>query len=139
MLRSTLVLQLLTFFLDTQGADAKSVMELFPEEFMPRVQRSERPPRADFPWAGASADLTDSIWYLAERRLIRITPDGRVAIPKATADVGSVPMNFSPSEPRAEQRDEGFGFVPLLEWTGDRVRLPEHAQSYDFEEPRFEV
>jgi len=133
MLRSTLIVQLFTFVLDAQGADAMSAMEVFPEEFAPRVHHSEKPPRADFPWQGASADLTDSIRFLAERHLVDITPDGRVVPPHATSSTAVMDW-FSP-----EERDEGLGFAPLLQWTSDGVRLPGESEPHDFEVPRAEA
>lgn len=143
MFKSTLVAQLLTFVLDARGVDMMSVMEMFPEEFTPRAQRSESPARLAFPWTGASTELTDSVRFLEARHLIEVRADGSIVPAGERADA-----RWSTSTPRVgvaevergspSEMDEGFGYEPVLEWTGDRIRLAEPVDPLDFDQPRFE-
>lgn len=130
MLKSTLVIQLLTCVLDSQGADARSVSELFPEEFVPRVQGADPASNARLPWLGASPDLMDSLEFLLERHLVEVTHEGRL-VPGAPA----TPLfeRFT----RIDQ-EEGFGFVPVYDPADAPSIAPGHAEPFSFDEPRLE-
>jgi len=154
MIKGTLVAQLLTLVLDAQGVDMKSVMETFPEEFGPRPQRSESTARAAFPWRGASAELTDSVRFLEQRHLIEVRPDGSLAAATPTrfveiawsveygvdrsTDRGGVPDDTEAERVSASGIDEGFGYVPLDEWSDGRIRAVEPLDPLDFDQPRLE-
>ena len=126
MSKSTLIAQILTLLLDSQGADASVLKEVFPEEFTPGVHRQSRDGDRS-QWRDASADLEDSIRFLVERNLVAFTPDGRVV--STTAHEGD--STFA-------DREEDFGMKHEIEW--DYVAgLPlEHCDPFAFECPRFD-
>ena len=128
MFRSTLVAQLLTLLLDSQGADVTTLREVFPEEFSPGVESSERPRRHGFPYLGASADLNDSLRYLLEHHLARVAPDGRIRVEEET---------ITPAHVSLSQRDEGF-LRPMFEWDDLAAGPAGPLEPFAFELPRGE-
>lgn len=129
MFRSTLVAQLLTLALDSQGVDAASVQAILPEEFAPDSQQSEGPPRRTLPWENASPDLKDSVTYLLENHLARLDADG-VLVPELPLEGSS---RFS-----LDGRDEGFGLVLLFDESEMTRFVEARGALHDFDQPRLE-
>ena len=81
--------------------------------------------------------------FLEARHLIEVRADGSIVPAGERADA-----RWSTSTPRVgvaeversspSEMDEGFGYEPVLEWTGDRIRLAEPVDPLDFDQPRFE-
>lgn len=131
MFRSTLVAQLLTLALDSQGVDVTSVMESFPEEFGRRVHGTENAARSVGPLPNASADLNDSLGYLLSRGLLRFSADGHALVPTLALERAPREDRFSLSG-----QEEAFGFVPLLDWAPRGTGPGEHEGTCAFEAPR---
>jgi hypothetical protein len=136
MLRRILVAQLLTVLLDTQGADPSRLMEVFPEEFTPNRRGSDCSHRPPFPsdtastaWSTASPDLTEAVTYLVDRHLVAIAADGRL-VPAAAVEQAETRFSL-------DERDEGFGPRPLIDWNGGNG-LPAVDERFDFDERRLE-
>lgn len=129
MFRSTLVAQLLTLVLDSQGVDAATVQAVLPEEFAPDAQQSEGSPRRKLPWENASPDLWDSVDYLLENHLARLDANG-VLIPEPLLE-GSIRFSL-------DGRDEGFGLIPLFDESAMTRFVDARASLHDFDQPRLE-
>ncbi|MDZ4775106.1 MAG: hypothetical protein SGI72_18465 [Planctomycetota bacterium] len=119
----------MTLLLDSNGADAAALKEVFPEEFVPKVRVSTGAAKAVSGWRNASPDLEDSIRFLVERRLVVLMPDGRVV---ATA------VQECDAKSSLAAREDDFGIEHAVEWAFAGGLPLEHCDPFAFECPRFD-
>jgi hypothetical protein len=131
MLRTTLIAQLLSFVLESQGVDLDALRERFPDEFDPGFNASLAENRRGHDSPGVSPGLNQSLRFLLARNVIEITPLGSLWVPPAAGS--STHEWFSPAF------EDGRGARPVLTRRDLDVRAPaEHADRLDFDQPRLE-